>query len=241
MNEQLEQRVKGLFDTLMGNCIAGDCFNSDTKGYEREIVVNGLLKVVFPSTFRFGTGEIVDPNGEKSGQLDIVVEIPTFYSLTISEGAPRLYLADGVAAVIEVKTKLTSQEQTRIAQHKEKLDRLVRDQSFFLKVATTVYGKRIPYFVVAFRSDITPEALELFAKERGIDGIFVVESQIFVSGQIGEGDHVESNRKYRWEGLASMMYFLEILRTSISLQYGSIKTFFPYFMDNQSTTGDGAT
>lgn len=238
MNEQLEQRVRGLFDTLMGNCIAGDCFNTDTKGYEREIIVNGLLKVVFPPAFRFGTGEIIDDQGEKSGQLDVVVEIPTFYSLTISDGAPRLYLADGVAAVIEIKTNLTSGEQARIAAHKGKLDELHRNQSFFLQVATTHYGKKIPYFVIAFRSDLSKKALEAFAKAHNIDGIFIIEKQWLISGSMGIGDD-EATRIYSWEGSISMMYFLEFLRTAISLQHGSTKSFFPYFWnDNRASTAD---
>jgi hypothetical protein len=53
---------------------------------------------------------VADQKGTRSGQLDIVVEYPFVPSLPIVAGrSPRLYLAEGVVAVIEIKSNIVSQ------------------------------------------------------------------------------------------------------------------------------------
>lgn len=84
--------------------------SSATKGRERELFVNEFLSKVFPPHFRFGSGDITDGSDARSGQVDLVVELPFFFpSFPIPGGAPRLYLAEGVAAAIEVKSDLSAQ------------------------------------------------------------------------------------------------------------------------------------
>jgi len=80
---------------------------------------------VFPLNFRFGSGEIVDQKGLQSNQLDIVLEKPFGYSFPGDVLGPRLYLAENVAAVIEVKSNLAN-KWSEVKAASEKLSKLNR-------------------------------------------------------------------------------------------------------------------
>jgi hypothetical protein len=80
-----------------------------SRGREREHFLELFLYQVFPPTFRFGSGDIMDRRRVRSGQLDFVVEYPFLPSFLLVGPGPRLYLAAGVAAVIEVKSDLQRQ------------------------------------------------------------------------------------------------------------------------------------
>ena len=82
---------------------------SAAKGDEREIFVREFLGRVFPPHFRFGTGCITDRHGGMSGQVNVVVELPFFPSLPVPPSEVRMYLADGVAVAIEVKSDIAAQ------------------------------------------------------------------------------------------------------------------------------------
>lgn len=109
MNADLMQRLEGIREILVAQYRGGTHMSSASKGLEREIFVNEFLLKVFPPNTRFGTGDIIDANGSRSGQMDIVVEMSFHPSFPLcAGGAVRLYLAEGVAAVLEVKSNLAS-------------------------------------------------------------------------------------------------------------------------------------
>ena len=89
---------------------AGSALSSATKGAERELFVELVLRNVLPPHVRLGPGDIVDAAKRTSGQVDIVLESTMSLSFpsTVVSG-PRLYLAEGVVAVIEVKSDLRNQ------------------------------------------------------------------------------------------------------------------------------------
>jgi hypothetical protein len=88
---------------------AGGDMSAASRGREREHFLELFLYQVFPPTFRFGSGDIMDRRRVRSGQLDFVVEYPFLPSFLLVGPGPRLYLAAGVAAVIEVKSDLQRQ------------------------------------------------------------------------------------------------------------------------------------
>ncbi len=109
-NEHIAERLEGIKRMLMGAHHAGSPLSSASRGSEREAFINGFLSQVMPPHFRFGSGDATDQHGVRSGQLDIVVEYPFVPSLPIVAGqSPRLYLAEGVVAVIEVKSDVAAQ------------------------------------------------------------------------------------------------------------------------------------
>lgn len=80
-----------------------------SRGTERELFVSSFLAQVFPPSVRFGSGDITDVYQGTSGQVDIIVEASTLFSFPAIVGGPRLYLAEGVAAAMEVKSNLATQ------------------------------------------------------------------------------------------------------------------------------------
>ena len=77
-----------------------------SKGSERETFMNDFLLNVLPPIYRFGTRDATDIARNGSGQLDVIVEYPFSPTLpSVGQNKMRLYLAESVAAVIEVKSK----------------------------------------------------------------------------------------------------------------------------------------
>src|SRR5687768_14925530 len=76
--------------------------HAPSKGTARELIVSDFLETSLPREYDFSGGEIVAPNGSRSGQLDVML---------ISRSAPQFQVASrlslallhSVAAVIEVK------------------------------------------------------------------------------------------------------------------------------------------
>ena len=109
-SDALNIRLKGIQKSLLSSYESGGGMSSASRGREREQFIESFLKRVLPPGYRFGNGDAIDSFGNQSGQLDVVVEftfLPSIPALGSSE--PRIYLAEGVAAVIEVKSNLSSQ------------------------------------------------------------------------------------------------------------------------------------
>ena len=105
MIKQLGERLAGFQRLLSAVHSGGVALSSSAKGAERERFVELFLAQMFPPSFRFGSGDIVDQRGRSTGQLDVVVELPFLPSFPVAGAyTSRLYLAEGVAAAIEVKS-----------------------------------------------------------------------------------------------------------------------------------------
>lgn len=147
-NKYILQRLKGIQDNLNAIHTASKSTSSNTKGKEREEFINLFLSQILPSHFRFGSGEITDLSGHLSGQLDIVIEYPLLPSITLpaSNAGNRLYLAEGVAACIEVKSNLITQ-WNEVKETSEKVKQLRRR----LSASTGMAPKQIPLFAVGYK------------------------------------------------------------------------------------------
>lgn len=166
---------------LMGAHRAGGAVSSASRGNEREAFINGFLSEVLPPQFRFGSGDATDNKGRRSGQLDIVVEYPFLPSLPIVAGrSPRLYLAEGIVAVIEVKSNLVSQWD-EVTQTAQQLKSIQRDFQYERGVSI---GPRatpsIPLFVVGYSGWKTfSKVKEHVDLNKGINGVLVIENGHF--------------------------------------------------------------
>ncbi len=108
-NRHIMSRLDAMLALLLEAHGGGGTMSAASKGTERELFVNSFLSQVFPPHFRFGSGDITDSDENKSGQVDVVIEFPNLYSFPIWQSAPRLYLAEGVAVAIEIKSDLSNQ------------------------------------------------------------------------------------------------------------------------------------
>jgi hypothetical protein len=178
-NDLVFQRLVGIQQTLMGVHRSGVPMSAASKGAEREAFIDSFLGNVLPPVFRFGKGDATDAAGRRSGQLDVVVEYPFSPSLPSVGGTTRLFLAEAVAAVVEVKSNISSQwdEAVRTADQLSPLERTFG--------ASMTFGPgpsaRIPLFVAGYTGWAKLEtAAEHLNEHPNIAGVLIIESGIFV-------------------------------------------------------------
>lgn len=178
----IESRMKAIQEILNAVYAGGGDLPSNVSGREREVFLNAYLSQLFPNTLRFGSGSITDVKGNQSGQLDIVVERPFAVSLPLPLGDERLFLADNVGAVIEVKSNLVSQWGNL-----EKTTRKVLEleyQELFAGMSIGNPVKKIPVFAVGYTGHKTVEGLKKRLHATPIDGrpngVLCLDSGCFV-------------------------------------------------------------
>ena len=164
----------------MGTHHAGSSLSAATKGTEREAFVNSFLSEVFPTPFRFGTGDVTDVHGIKSGQLDVVIEYPFSPSLPIVGSATtRLYLAESVAAVIEVKSNAAGQWDQALTTARA-LHPISR--SFGSTLSMGPMFEHIPLFVVGYTGWTNAETVRSHLNAATeVSGTLIIDQGIFVS------------------------------------------------------------
>lgn len=188
-SEQLVQRLEGIRQILLAHHSAGAMLPNASKGNERETLVREFLTKVFPPPFRFGTGAVIDQSGKTSGQLDVVAEFPFFPSFPTPGAAERLYLAESISFVIEVKSDLAAQ-WSQVEQSAEALLPLRRAWRAHLSFhdgaleITDASVSRIPFVAVGFRGYKSINTLEQKLKEtpesKRPDAALVIESGAYV-------------------------------------------------------------
>jgi hypothetical protein len=181
MNQLIYDRLESMRVSLLAAHAGGKTANSATKGSERETFVRNFLTHVIPPAFRISSGDITDATGKRSGQLDLVIEYPFVPSMPLPMGDQRVYLAEGVAAVIEVKSNLASQWDE------------VRDTAKRVRSLTRSYGAMaqfgantefagphdpIPFFVVGYTGWRKLETLKAHLTEGEVDGVLVLDSAL---------------------------------------------------------------
>jgi len=168
----------------MGAYEAGGGFASANKGAEREVFITLFLQNVLPPMYRFGSGEITDAKALKSGQLDVVVEMPWAPSFAPPfNSTVRLYPAEGVGAVIEVKSNVKDQfskvvkTANGLAPLSQTLGGTSTDNGFEVHVPEEV---PIPLYAVGFEGWKTADPIKAKLLSTALDGILVNKSMQYV-------------------------------------------------------------
>ncbi len=175
-NQFLASRLSGLQRMLIGLHEANASMSSASKGSEREQFIGEFLTKVLSPIYRFGTGDATDSLGNKSGQLDVVIEHPFSPTLPIvGQGQNRLYLAEGVAAVIEVKSNLASQWND-VVKTANSLATLHRKIGASMIMGGDFPGPRIPLYAVGYKGWSSVETLEKHVNDQpNIDGALIID------------------------------------------------------------------
>lgn len=180
-NQHVLQRLTGLQTILAGVHQSGAGLSSATVGQERAAFIDEFLAKVLPPIYRFGTGDATDASGKRSGQLDVVVEYPFAPSLPmVGAGQTRLYLAESAAAVVEVKSNLSSQwgDAVQTANALAPLQRSFGSTMSFGPGPTP----RIPIFAVGYTGWKTIQPLQTHLNNApNLDGALVIDSGLYVS------------------------------------------------------------
>lgn len=181
-NQHIVQRLAGIQDILKGVHAAGATLSSASRGEERRAFIDQFLSKVLPPQYRFGKGDITDQNGRRSGELDVVVEYPWLPSLpVVGEAGPRLYLAEGIVAVIEVKSDLSKQWQ-QVLKTAKQLEPLRRHYGGGMTAGWELTD-HVPIFAAGFKGWQAISVLEDRLVDGPIDGILVIDPGLFVSSQ----------------------------------------------------------
>jgi hypothetical protein len=122
-------------------------------------------------------------SGQRSGQLDVVVEYPFAPSLpSVGSAKSRLYLAESIAAVIEVKSDASAQWQEALHTAKQ----LASLKRTFGATMTMGYSPKpgIPLFVVGYSGWSNLETLQSHLVEHPeVAGILIVDTGLFAAGK----------------------------------------------------------
>lgn len=179
-NKHILARIGGTQKTLVGAHEAGATMSNASKGSEREIFIDSFLSKVLPPIYRFGTGDATDNKGQKSGQLDVVIEHPFAPSLPdLGTGAVRLYLAESIAAVVEVKSDVCSQ-WSEVLKTAEGLNQIHRDFQTSMAIGSPP-SESVPLFAVGYNGWKTVESVDRKLREsENVTGILVIEPCFFV-------------------------------------------------------------
>lgn len=163
----------------------------DDIAQHREEIVMQFLKEYFPPTYKFGKGEIVDSNGNRSGQIDVVICNP-YHPFTIAESGMGLFFAEGIACTIEVKSDLSDKgELERGLRQISNVKRLQRKPMQGDMMLGTKYDqdrlKQIPAILFGYRAPslgtLKTNILDVYEKldvpvEEQVDAIVVLNNGI---------------------------------------------------------------
>jgi hypothetical protein len=131
------------------------------KGDVVEVATRSFLRSHLPRKFDVGTGEVIDRYGARSNQLDVIVlndEQPFVHGLDING----MYLAEGVSAIGEVKSRMGARELSDILAKGERI-RTLKPTPLS---GDTIHGNphdiarfvtSFPYFAIALESTMTTQ------------------------------------------------------------------------------------
>lgn len=197
-NPHVVKRLQELMNMFNMVDAGGSTLSTASMGAEREFFIHHVLSNVIAPPFRIGNGDITDASGHRSGQSDIVIEHANSISFPmILPNAPRLYLAEGVCAVIEIKSNLSSQWDEVVRSHRT-LAPLQRD---YLSVNFSIGepSKNIPHFAVGYRGWKTQETLKEKMAEQDMEGILILDKGLYFG------------KRYQGIGVNSLFAFLRTL------------------------------
>ncbi|MGP1206094.1 DUF6602 domain-containing protein [Serratia sp. CY47279] len=240
INKALISRLESVLKMMNANYEGVKNSPSALKGLARADFINNYLNNVIPQGLRIRTsGEIIDNKNNQTGELDIVIENGYFPNIPIvSEESSRLYFAEGVAAVIEVKSNLQGQwgEALNTGAKLSKITRNFEGSIQFnhngypvtmLDYEIDIPGlpkielppqqkliKKIPYFIVGYTgwSDLQTVYDKLQENKDVVSGILQLDKGYFVGG--GSFHNISAN------GATCLLAFINCIYES----YGFIKS-----------------
>ncbi|MFG1248008.1 DUF6602 domain-containing protein [Xanthobacter flavus] len=190
-NDYVRQRLSGIRTILNGVHQGSSGLSSATSGQERAAFIDNFLANVLPPMYRFGSGDVTDKRGTKSGQIDVLVEYTVSPSLPIIGNAQtRLYLAEGCAAAIEIKSNIAVQ-WNQAKQTAEKLSHIHRQFGPMMIFSGVGPTPNIPLFVVGYTGWSTLETVKNNVdSDPNLTGALVIDSGLYYSknGIVGTGD-----------------------------------------------------
>jgi hypothetical protein len=98
--------------------------HSGEKGTANEILLRDLLVKYLPKKYSVGSGLVIDKNGSRSNQIDVVIYDSYFHPELFSQGSGYLYPVDVVYMVIEIKTVIKKDKMEEAIENIRSVKRL---------------------------------------------------------------------------------------------------------------------
>jgi hypothetical protein len=229
------------------------------KGSRAEGAFRQALSEYLPKAFSFGHGEIIDTHGGRSAQTDLVIATD-FHPNWFNESDPSLFLIEGVAAVGEIKTVITSQNLAETLKNVSTFRALQPDWGGHTEVvANESDAKRFyrspPYILFAYESQVSLEGIcttveAATGDERGLeslDGVFVLGSGSVLNYGDGSGSFVcqgpsgDSLSGYYWDDEQSpLLMLMRWLPTALALPVVQIPVLPRYILSSVPSPASGS-
>lgn len=177
--------------------------HSGNKGTSVENLFSGFLRQYLPRRLEIGNGEIVDSQGNRSGQADIVI-VNEDHPFTFTPNKPGLFFIEGVSAIGEVKTILTSQELENTLGNSVKYKNLkmVPDKNSLKSTNQSDldrFYQHPPFFLFGFESQLSLAKIKSIIQDYClenhlgltdcIDAVFVLDKGWVVNFGDGKGSY----------------------------------------------------
>jgi hypothetical protein len=188
-----QRRLKDDFDRIRATLS-----DSDVKGSANEQAVVEFLQKHISAHFITSNVQIIDSYGKASDEVDICV-CNVDQPFGVNPG--QLVIAEGVDFVVQVKAKLSSHEIDRAIKNAKTVKQLKRkatqhDRVFGHIEDAPYYIDRIPYFILAYTSELTLEttrqklltSLSSVPLEFQPDAFFVLDRGAILNMREGKGN-----------------------------------------------------
>lgn len=168
---------KGLFNTLNSSMQVYEGMSNSSKGTGREECLKALLEACLPNKYSVIAGDIIDTQGNNSGQIDGIAIYSSAPLLKVPMSDVSLVPAESSGAVFELKSSLDSQWSQVVEKYK-KIEPISWKpiNTFFVKPKDSPKKETLSFHVISFngykKSETLKEKLDeliaLSKKERTI-------------------------------------------------------------------------
>ncbi|KAB2781280.1 DUF6602 domain-containing protein [Brucella anthropi] len=221
--EPLFTRVRAVKESLLVAHKAGKGSPNEVIGNEREVFVRNYLQAAYPKPFRFAGGFITDSKGNRSGQLDLVVEKLHSISFPAQAGSSeRLYLAEMVSAAISVKSNLFAQ-WAQVVSEITKLEPVKSEPEGLFTV--NARSGSVPFFVVSYSGAQTIETL--MEKLEALPGDCCLQALVVLDSDIFAMRNLAGNWVYCQDS-SSFFYFISLLHDVITNNFTVSESIWKY-------------
>lgn len=170
------------------------------KGDAVEDAVREFLRCFIPRRLAVGTGEVIDRNGGRSAQTDIIIANED-HPFTFAGDDPGLFFIEGVSGAGEVKAVLTSAHLDSTIESSRRFKKLVAEPGMNSTVSANPvelerFYRTPPFFLLALESQLTLDTVWKTLASKGHYGNPATPRQldaVFILGQgglidCGQGD-----------------------------------------------------
>lgn len=171
------------------------------KGDAVEDAVRDFLRSFIPRRLAVGTGEIIDRNGGRSAQTDIVIANED-HPFTFTGDDPGLFFIEGVSGAGEVKAVLTTAHLESTVESSRRFKNLIAEPGMNSSVSASPvelerFYRTPPYFLLALESQLTLDTVwkTLVSKghygnpatPRQLDAVFILGQGGLIDCGLGDG------------------------------------------------------